>query len=164
MAMSNAEPTPETSTPGTSSPVATLPASSIPKHPKRVLACTLCHQRKVKCDRRFPCANCTKSRVECVPATAVRPRRRRRIPERDILERLGRYEEILRRHNIEFEPFGKDSAPEKLYPRTDATYASDDDRQSEAVFSGPPSPLSTTSTTEKIDKTMQYDVKYVLFS
>ena len=97
-----------------------------------------------------------------MPATAVRPRRRRRVPERDILERLGRYEDLLRRHNIDFEPISKDPAAEKTYPHIETGYASDDDRQSEAVFTGPPSP-STTCTTEKFDKTMQYEAKHVPF-
>ena len=35
---------------------AIMPASK----PPRILACVLCQHRKIKCDRHFPCANCTK--------------------------------------------------------------------------------------------------------
>ncbi|KAK3297331.1 fungal-specific transcription factor domain-containing protein [Chaetomium fimeti] len=40
--------------------------SGIPIHgkpPRRILACELCQHRKIKCDRHFPCANCTKVRT-----------------------------------------------------------------------------------------------------
>lgn len=77
--------------------------------PLRVLSCVLCQQRKVKCDRKFPCANCVKHQAQCVPATQGRPRRRR-FPERELLERLRRYEDLLRKNNIRFEPLHKDAA------------------------------------------------------
>lgn len=86
-------------------------ASQLPPAPtsktQRVLACVLCQQRKVKCDRRFPCANCTKHQLQCVPATQAR-RRRRRFPERDLLDRLRAYEDLLRQNNVKFEPLHGD--------------------------------------------------------
>lgn len=84
------------------------PASQTSK-PQRVLACVLCQQRKVKCDRRFPCANCVKSRAQCVPATLLPRQRRRRYPERELLNRLRNYEELLRQNNISFDPLHRDS-------------------------------------------------------
>ncbi|KUI65811.1 hypothetical protein VM1G_02514 [Cytospora mali] len=76
-----------------------------PTKPKRVLACVLCQQRKVKCDRKFPCANCVRASVQCVPAHTLTSRqRRRRFPERELLERLRHYENLLRQNDIEFEP------------------------------------------------------------
>lgn len=72
---------------------------------QRVLACVLCQQRKVKCDRKFPCINCIRSSAQCVPAINLGPRqRRRRFPERELLERLRRYEDLLRQNSIDFEP------------------------------------------------------------
>ena len=86
-------------------------SQSQPPKPQRVLACMRCQQRKVKCDRRFPCQHCTASRVQCVPATLTpRGQRRRRFPERELLERLRKYEDLLRQNNINFEPLHKDSA------------------------------------------------------
>ena len=70
----------------------------------RVLACVLCQQRKVKCDRRFPCANCVKASAQCVQATLAPRQRRRRFPERELLERLQWYEGLLRENHISFEP------------------------------------------------------------
>lgn len=76
---------------------------------RRVLACILCQQRKVKCDRKFPCANCIKHGTQCVPSTQTRPRRRR-FPERQLLDRLRSYEELLRQNKIKFEPLHKESS------------------------------------------------------
>ncbi|KAI3570733.1 hypothetical protein IWW34DRAFT_676283 [Fusarium oxysporum f. sp. albedinis] len=78
------------------------PDTSRPKR-QRVLACVLCQQRKVKCDRKFPCSNCTKHGMQCVPATQPR-QRRRRFPERELLERLRKYEALMRQNNVKFEP------------------------------------------------------------
>ncbi|RAL10654.1 C6 zinc finger domain protein [Aspergillus homomorphus CBS 101889] len=69
--------------------------------PQRVLACVLCQQRKIRCDRTFPCANCVRANVQC--EQAIR-QRRRRFPERELLARLRLYESLLRQHNIKFDP------------------------------------------------------------
>ncbi|KAF7593759.1 hypothetical protein BBP40_010935 [Aspergillus hancockii] len=81
----------------------TVPSSRPTAEPQRTLACVLCQQRKVKCDRKFPCANCVKAGTHCVPALVPR-QRRRRFPERELLERLRHYEGLLRENNIKFEP------------------------------------------------------------
>lgn len=75
--------------------------------PQRVLACILCQQRKVRCDRKFPCANCTKARAQCVPGTFSQRQRRRRFPERELLERIRKYEDLLRLNNVPFDPLHK---------------------------------------------------------
>ena len=124
--------------------------------PQRVLACVLCQQRKVKCDRKFPCANCIKSRAQCVPATLALRRRRRKFPERALLERLRKYEDLLRQNNIAFEPLHKDSAREKESLNAESGYDSDDEHP-ETV--GPD--LSTLSTTVKSER--GYEAKYALF-
>jgi hypothetical protein len=82
---------------------------------QRTLACVLCQQRKVKCDRKFPCANCTKAGSQCVPAALGPRQRRRRFPERDLLNRLRHYEDLLRRHKIPFESMHPDE-PTALAP------------------------------------------------
>jgi hypothetical protein len=51
------------------------------------------------------------SYAQCVPASlTTRGRRRRRFPERELLERLRKYEDLLRQNNIKFEPLHKDPA------------------------------------------------------
>ncbi|KAJ5808488.1 hypothetical protein N7474_009757 [Penicillium riverlandense] len=94
--MSKASPNPEQGTLDTPSG----PSSQS----QRVLACVLCQQRKVKCDRKFPCANCIRFRVQCVPATLAPRQRKRRFPERELLKRIRMYEVLLRQNNVQFEP------------------------------------------------------------
>ena len=45
-----------TSTPSSAISTTSAPSTKAP----RILACVLCQHRKIKCDRNFPCANCTK--------------------------------------------------------------------------------------------------------
>jgi hypothetical protein len=143
---------PSTSTPDMS-PSAPSPSSQ-PSKPQRVLACVRCQQRKIKCDRRFPCANCNTSRAQCVPATvAPRGRRRRRFPERELLDRLRKYEDLLRQNNIKFEPLHKDPAGEKESTNTQGGDGSDDE-QPEHVGADWSSP-STTVKSERV-----YEAKY----
>lgn len=137
------------------SPDTPSPSSQLSK-PQRVLACVLCQQRKVKCDHKLPCANCIKSRAQCVPATLAQRPRRRRFPERALLERLRKYEDLLRQNNIPFEPLHKDSARETESLNAESSYNSDDEHP-ETV--GPDlSPLSTTVKSER-----GYEAKYALF-
>ncbi|KAJ4137280.1 hypothetical protein NW768_002862 [Fusarium equiseti] len=89
---------------------------STPAKPHRVLACVLCQQRKVKCDRTFPCSSCTKQGAQCVPATQPRPRRRR-FPERELLERLRRYEALMKQNNVKFDPLHDDASTAKSSPQ-----------------------------------------------
>ncbi|KAF5985002.1 C6 transcription factor [Fusarium coicis] len=106
------------------------PDSSKPK-PHRVLACVLCQQRKVKCDRTFPCSNCVKHGVQCVPATQPR-QRRRRFPERELLDRLRRYEALMKQNNVKFDPLHEDNGTEKSSPNyyhSDRDQGDEDDSQ-----------------------------------
>ncbi|KJR89192.1 c6 zinc finger domain containing protein [Sporothrix schenckii 1099-18] len=82
--------------------------------PPRILACVLCQHRKIKCDRTFPCANCTKfvdgkANVSCTPSTPA-PARKRRRPNQDLQERLARCEELLKVYSSA-KPPDEDSSP-----------------------------------------------------
>ncbi|EDN93893.1 hypothetical protein SS1G_09760 [Sclerotinia sclerotiorum 1980 UF-70] len=46
---------------------------------------------------------------QCIPATQLPRQRRRRFPERVLLDRLREYEDLLRQNNIKFEPLHKES-------------------------------------------------------
>lgn len=84
--------------------------------PQRVLACALCKQRRVKCNRSFPCENCVRAGVECVQPTVHQ--RRRRFAERALLDRLHHYEYLLKQNHVAFEPLhGSDSASAAVSPR-----------------------------------------------
>lgn len=131
-------PTPE----DTTSPVSSTPAKSQRVRPDRLLACELCqvihHQytarclsddsseqrRKVRCDRQSPCSNCVKANARCVQATLHSRPRRRRFPERELLDRLRRYEGLLRGHGIGFEALHPE-AEESSHPTVGSQDAAD---------------------------------------
>jgi Fungal Zn(2)-Cys(6) binuclear cluster domain len=140
------------------SPPAAPPISSQPSKPQRVLACVLCQQRKVKCNRKFPCSNCLKARVQCVPALLAPRQRRRRFTERELLDRIRNYEGLLRRNNVKFEPLHKAQDEANASPNADGCYDSDYE---------PPGPMrvddaaSSPSTNAKAGRV--YGAKYALF-
>ncbi|KAM5356742.1 hypothetical protein ACJ41O_003388 [Fusarium nematophilum] len=72
------------------------PESPAPRAP-RILACVLCQHRKIRCDRRFPCANCIKANVLCTPSTPA-PVRKRRRPNHVLQERLTKLEALLEQY------------------------------------------------------------------
>jgi hypothetical protein len=81
--------------------------SDSPKHQdtRQLHSCAVCRQRKVKCDKLQRCSNCVKAGIECVYALPARTSRRTNgKPSEDaLLHRLRRYEEIFKKHGLEFE-------------------------------------------------------------
>ncbi|KAK7428261.1 hypothetical protein QQZ08_005158 [Neonectria magnoliae] len=65
-------------------------------------ACSLCARRKVKCDKRDPCSNCLKAQAVCSYEAPIPPRPRKRAADEDLLIRLGLYEDLMRKHNVDF--------------------------------------------------------------
>lgn len=62
-------------------PTPDLSVSLSPKQTKPY-ACTICTQRKVKCDKHYPCMSCTKSRLRCeYRSTPPPPRRKRKLDD-----------------------------------------------------------------------------------
>lgn len=100
----------------------TTPDNESPQHgasSSRMLACVRCQKSKIKCDRTMPCSNCVKRNTQCVPGTAIAPKqRRKRFPERELLEKVRRYEGLLRKHNIDFEPLHKDDGTGQTSSKT----------------------------------------------
>ena len=71
-------------------------------------ACTICVQRKVKCDKRQPCLSCLKSRLQCEYRSVPPSQRRKRKtdnPNPAVLDVLRSHEAALRRAGIPFESF-----------------------------------------------------------
>ena len=92
---------------------ATSESASTPETPAtlnlKAHACSLCQRRKVKCDRKEPCRNCAKARVECIFRAPVPQRRRHRKPaEATLLARLRRYEELLKGFGVKIETIDSD--------------------------------------------------------
>ena len=87
---------------GSSSPAASTPGNG-QSVKIRLISCTTCQQRKVKCDKAQPtCSNCAKHRASCVYLAPTLPlRKKRKSPEDELLGRLKKYERLLRAHGIE---------------------------------------------------------------
>lgn len=62
-----------------------------------VRSCVTCRRRKVRCDKRHPCANCTRNNVECIfPGPGRAPRRARKAPDSELLARLRKLEGVVK--------------------------------------------------------------------
>jgi hypothetical protein len=130
--------------------------SSTTKH-QRVLACVRCQQRKVKCDRKYPCSNCTKSRKQCEQPAPVLHRRKKRFPERELLDRIRSYEDLLSQNRIKFEPLHKDSTVRESRQSPHREESHDpDDKHPRSVKTDHSSPLTTANYTQRV-----YGDKYV---
>ena len=154
--------TPDRSTPATSAPA--MDRSSLPAaKPQRVLACVLCQQRKVKCNRIFPCSNCVRSNAQCVPATTRGTRRRhRRLPERELLDRLRHYESLLRQGNINFDPLHRDHSETEQIPlkKDNERHGYDSSYEEQLSTTAGADQSSSPSTTLKSETV--YEAKYAL--
>lgn len=77
----------------------TAPTGANGHHPPPLLnprSCTTCRKRKVRCDKRRPCANCSKANIECIfPGPGRAPRRSRKPPDTELLARLRRLEGVV---------------------------------------------------------------------
>lgn len=80
-------------------------------------SCAMCHQRKVKCDKKSPCSYCVSRGIACVPVAPIMKKpRKRRFPEAELLTRLRRYEEALRRYNADIESIDRGDLPSPAAP------------------------------------------------
>ncbi|KAJ5088778.1 hypothetical protein N7456_012394 [Penicillium angulare] len=75
-------------------------------------SCALCQQRKVRCDQQKPCTNCIRAHVECktLPPQPTR-RKKRKLQEDDLIERLRRYEDLMRRNGVDFRSIHDEEEP-----------------------------------------------------
>jgi len=114
--------------------------SAQPQVPPHQHSCTICRQRKVKCDKQQRCSNCVKAGVECVYGLPGRPRRRmgngtgisaQEVSKEELLHRLRRYETLFRKHGLKFETSDLKSSDsttlhlKSSYSVTDATIVLD---------------------------------------
>lgn len=78
------------------------------------LSCTLCRQRKIKCDKKLPCSPCSRSNLNCVfPERARHPKKKStssKATNDELMRRLGRMEELIEKIKVE----GKDVNGKKL--------------------------------------------------
>lgn len=163
--MATLPPISETPIAAAASPFASESHQTAKSKPRRLLACVLCQQRKVKCDHNYPCATCVKARVPCVQATQVPRRRRRQFPEKELLVRLRQYEHLLTQHNIKFEPLRPNthSIEDKNSPASTgkASNNSEDEEPAKSATPGHGNVPSGTGTSLP-ERVKVYESKYAL--
>ncbi|KAJ5999041.1 hypothetical protein N7451_006851 [Penicillium sp. IBT 35674x] len=91
-------------------------------HSPKPYSCVVCHNRKVKCDRKEPCSNCAKANVECLYRSPPPPRRRKR--ERDASGNASREREKSLRQMTP-EPSRVDQAVKRSSPTGDGPFEAD---------------------------------------
>ena len=69
----------------------------------KLISCTRCQQRKVKCDKIQPtCSNCTRHCASCIYLAPALPlRKKRKYLDEGPLARVRRYERLLQAHGIQ---------------------------------------------------------------
>ena len=61
-------------------------------------SCVTCRKRKVKCDKKQPCSNCSKAHIECIfPRPGRAPRRAKKPQDAELLARLRRLEGVVQK-------------------------------------------------------------------
>ncbi|KAF1931093.1 uncharacterized protein M421DRAFT_2613 [Didymella exigua CBS 183.55] len=78
-----------------------LNGSSVAPNPR---SCITCRKRKVKCDKKHPCSNCARAKIECIfPGPGRAPRKSRKPPDAELLDRLRRLEGVVQTLNAQVE-------------------------------------------------------------
>lgn len=74
-------------------------------------SCITCRRRKVKCDKKQPCSNCARAKTECnFPGPGRAPRKSRKPPDAELLERLRRLEGVVQTLNAQVEEHEQEAA------------------------------------------------------
>jgi hypothetical protein len=128
-----------------------IDSPDVPPQDRRKHPCVMCSKRKVKCDRNEPCSNCTKARVECISQSALQPKRRKkRFAEAELLARLRRYEDHLRRYGADIDAINNE---------TSVTFSGQSPSMASSSSSQPHDPMRSLS----IRRSLKNVPKYVLF-
>lgn len=74
-------------------------------------SCVTCRRRKVKCDKKNPCSNCVRAKIDCIfPGPGRAPRKSRKPPDAELLERLRRLEGVVTSLNAQVEGHEQEAA------------------------------------------------------
>jgi hypothetical protein len=74
-------------------------------------SCITCRRRKVKCDKKQPCSNCVRAKINCIfPGPGRAPRKSRKPPDAELLDRLRRLEGVVSSLNAQVEEHEQEAA------------------------------------------------------
>ncbi|SCV28701.1 uncharacterized protein FFB14_01919 [Fusarium fujikuroi] len=82
-------------------------------------SCAVCHRRKVRCDKNFPCSQCVRSGFECsYPPAGPPARRAKKTTINDVASRISQMEKV-----IEAFQAGQDVSPQPTAPASSVASA-----------------------------------------
>jgi hypothetical protein len=85
--------------------ISSTPPSANPR------SCVTCRKRKVKCDKKQPCLNCTRAKIDCIfPGPGRAPRKNRKPPDGELMDRLKRLEGVVLSLNAQVEEHEQEAA------------------------------------------------------
>lgn len=74
-------------------------------------SCVTCRKRKVKCNKAQPCSNCARAKIECIfPGPGRAPRKSRKPPDGELMDRLRRLEGVVQSLNAQVEEHEQEAA------------------------------------------------------
>ncbi|KAF2653479.1 hypothetical protein K491DRAFT_602793 [Lophiostoma macrostomum CBS 122681] len=74
-------------------------------------SCVTCRKRKVKCDKKQPCSNCARAKIECIfPGPGRAPRKSRKAPDGELMDRLRKLEGVVQTLNAQVEEHEQEAA------------------------------------------------------
>jgi hypothetical protein len=74
-------------------------------------SCVTCRKRKVKCNKVQPCSNCARAKIECIfPGPGRAPRKSRKPPDGELMDRLRRLEGVVQSLNAQVEEHEQEAA------------------------------------------------------
>ena len=89
-------------------PNGSISGASLAHNPR---SCVTCRKRKVKCDKKQPCSNCTRAKIECIfPGPGRAPRKSRKPPDGELMDRLKRLEGVVQSLNAQVEEHEQEAA------------------------------------------------------
>lgn len=114
-------------------------------------SCLTCRQRKVKCDRRNPCANCTKTATQCSFIPPVRGKRVRRIaPKEGLHAKLRRYEAMVKSYEAKIKLSDNGNVSDVETPSEPDTAITDITDDAESCANGPNGPSAFNGTKTRL--------------
>ncbi|KAF2711841.1 hypothetical protein K504DRAFT_465575 [Pleomassaria siparia CBS 279.74] len=95
-------------------------------------SCVTCRKRKVKCDKKQPCSNCARAKIECIfPGPGRAPRKSRKPPDGELMDRLRRLEGVVQSLNAQVEEHEQEAADRsQSQPQSQSQSQSQDQDQS----------------------------------
>jgi len=120
------------------------------EEPLKIWNCVSCRRRKLRCDRRHPCAPCTKSNIDCIFPVSGRIPSRSRLGDRaaqkqvELVGRLRRLEAMVGGLSSQVESAAGMTSNDLPLPGSNGATSVTSSEQSSSILNGIPEVLQVT--------------------